>query len=277
MNTVTMSAKVALLLNQAENTQNEAERQAFMDRAQKLATLHSIDVAKARHALVAKERTTPIVRDITLGQRGTKGLTTLVTLIHGIANANNVRINISRKNSFVIAFGFEEDIDAVEALYASLTVQMAQAAEAHRKLGVWKEDTRSVPQYEVETDEDWYGNPVRRRYFVGYETKPVSWLTARLDFQEGFGNAVALRLALAKRDAERNAVEEDATTGTELVLVEKKAAVEDFYNAKSTARGSYKGYSSKGTSSGYAGHAAGQRAHLSTNAAMPGARQSISA
>lgn len=125
-----ITEKIAKLLAQAEGAGTEAEAQTFMDKAQQLATLHSIDLAKARHITVAKQRTAPVTRTITIGVRGTKGLNTLVQLIIGIARANDVILNVAHNSTAVFAYGFAEDIDITEALFASLSVQMAHAVAA---------------------------------------------------------------------------------------------------------------------------------------------------
>ncbi|QIQ63300.1 hypothetical protein SEA_SETTECANDELA_184 [Mycobacterium phage Settecandela] len=273
--TTSLSEKVAKLLNQAERAGTEAEAEVFMAKAQELATLHSIDLAKARHATAAKERTTPVQRTITLGVRGTRGLNTLVDLFSGIAASNDIKLNIAHNSTYVIAFGFAEDIDVAEALYASLTVQMANAAAEYRKTEAWRKDTVWVPgRWRLAKDglDEW----------VDGRHKPISWLTARLDFQKGFAVRVGQRLRAARKEAEARAAFEEAmfaeetTAGTALVLVEKREAVNDFYRQESRARGTYRGGRRTASHSAhYAGVAAGDRASLSRSTAVGGARKAI--
>lgn len=267
--TSSVTEKVAKLLAQAEKAGTEAEAQTFMDKAQQLATLHSIDLAKARHITIAKQRTTPVQRTITIGVRGTKGLNTLVTLINGIARANDVILNVAHNSTAVYAFGFAEDIDITEALFASLSVQMASAAAAWKREGTWRNDE------------------VYRRDRYGWgEYKPVTWLTARLDFQQSFAVRVGSRLARAKRAAEAQAEAAETTdtadttgndeVGTALVLVEKRETVHDYHRQHSNARGTYRGYRDGGaTSSRIAGAAAGERAKLSSHSQIGGARKAL--
>lgn len=287
-----ITEKIAKILNQAENAGTEAEAAVFLAKAQELATIHSIDLARARHATKAKERTTPITKTITLGVRGTRGLNTLVNLFTGIARANDVKVNIAHNSTYVVAFGFAEDIEVSEALFASLNVQMAQAAVEWKKTGEWKQDTtyrsaKYVKVWECEhtgnrRDCDYYyGCDYDYKYIPG-ERVPVSWLSARLDFQQAFGSRVETRLLTAKREAEAAAeASEDLTggdesTGTALVLVEKREAVADYYAANSTARGSYRGGRSSGHGRAYeAGSQAGQRARLGGSESLPGARKAI--
>ena len=54
--------RIAALLNQAENAGTEAEAAVFMEKAQALATLRGIDLARARSHTKGKESTTPIHR-----------------------------------------------------------------------------------------------------------------------------------------------------------------------------------------------------------------------
>ena len=248
--------KIAKLLAQAEgNGTTEAEAEVFLRKAQELATLHSIDLAKARHLTVAKERTTPVQRTITLGVAGTRGLNTLVSLFGGIARANDITYNIAHNSTYVVAFGFSEDIEVAEALYASLVVQMATAAAQHRKTGDWKQE-------QVWSDRHW-------------EYRTPTWLSARLDFQQGYASRVGQRLAMAKLRTEQKAVATEGT-GTELVLVEKTAQIADFYKANSTARGSYRGGRRVGNWGTYdSGREAGNSARLSGSTNLPGARKEI--
>jgi hypothetical protein len=290
MSNQSLTEKIAKLLNQAENAGTEAEAAVFMQKAQEMATLYSIDLAKARHITVAKEKTVPVQRTITLGVRGTRGLNTLVELFRGIAAANDVTMNIAHNSTYVIAFGFAEDIDVAEALFASLSVQMASAAAEYRKTDDWKNETVYRPGH--------YRKPTKAEIAEGYsywrsvwedgEYKPVSWLAARLDFQEGFARRVGSRLFDAKMAAESAAESADmaaaadvaaidaGSTGTALVLVEKREAIADFYKKHSTARGSYKGSRQVSSSRALgAGHAAGDRARLSNNTSIGGSRKAI--
>ena len=178
-----MLEKIAKLLNQAENAATEAEAAVFMAKAQQLATTHSVDLAHARHATKVKERTVPVQRTIHIGDRGARGLRTLVDLYLGIAAANDITCTIAHNATKVYACGFAEDIDVSEALFASLLTQQAKAADEFKRSGAWLEE-------KVWSDTSW-----------GY--KPQTWLTARLNFQEAFASRVGTRLWQAKHEAER--------------------------------------------------------------------------
>lgn len=234
--------KIGKLLRKAENTDNSHEAEAFQQAAQRLATQYSIDLAIARaHADKATARQTPIVRQIQLGKSGKRGLATYVNLFTHIGYANDLVFNVAHDSSYVIAFGFAEDIDATEVLYAGLVVQMVAASDAYIKSGKHREEL-------VWSDRL-------------YKRVPVHGVTARINFQSEFARVIGHRLMTAKRQAEAKVVE--TTAGTDLVLVGKSVEVRDFYKTNSKARGSWKG--SRATFAGgarQAGAEAGRNARL---------------
>ena len=88
--------RIAGLLRQAENTDNEHEAETFMQAAQRLATSASIDLAVARaHDPAARRTTTPITRQIAIGETGKRGLKTYVQLFVAIARANDVTVDVA--------------------------------------------------------------------------------------------------------------------------------------------------------------------------------------
>lgn len=121
----------------------------------------------------------------------------------------------------------------------------------------------------------------------------MTWLTARLEFQQAYANRISSRLRDAKDKAEAEAKAADAAAaalipvadngestaapGTELVLAEKRQEVDLFYKEKSTARGYWRGgYTSKGAStSRSAGASAANNARLSGQGALGGAKRAI--
>ena len=134
--------RIGGLLRQAEGTENEHEAEAFMAAAQRLATAASIDLALARaHDPAARKATAPITRQITVGKAGKRGLRTYVQLFVQIAQANDVTCDVASNSTFVIAYGFETDIDTCEALYTSLVIQMVAASDAYLKSGAYKGET----------------------------------------------------------------------------------------------------------------------------------------
>ncbi len=239
-----MLARIAALLRQAEGTDNQHEAEAFMTAAQRLATATSIDLAVARsHSAKREAAQTPTQRTITIGEAGARGLRTYVALFSGIANANDVRCDVSSNSTFVYAYGFTEDINATHALYASLVVQMVRSCDTYLATGVHR---------------------------------PTPTITARLNFQLAFGARVAQRLAEAREQAREEAARDKVRApGTAIALRNKEIELRDHYRSESKARGTWRATSA---SAGYssaarrAGDRAGKQARLGASPELPGAR-----
>ncbi|WP_020107947.1 DUF2786 domain-containing protein [Nocardia sp. 348MFTsu5.1] len=265
--------KIAGLLRQAEGTDNEHEAQAFMQAAQRLATAASIDLAVARAHGNGNQRLAPEQRNIAIGEAGKRGLRTYVQLFVAIARANDITCDVASNSTFVYAYGFPGDIDSCEALYSSLVVQMVAASDGYLKSGDYKGETfaRVVAQ--------------RRGRFSRrvVEEKPLSPITARLNFQSAFAERIGKRLVQARDEAREQAVAADGgnpDTGTALVLRNKEIEVRDFHREVSTARGTWRSHSA---SAGYsesarrAGDRAGRRARLGEDIALGGPRGALEA
>lgn len=269
--------KIAGLLRQAEGTDNEHEAEAFLAAAQRIATASSIDLALAReHDGRSPSRATPISRQVAIGEAGKRGLRTYVQLFLQIGRANDLTCDVASNSTYVIAYGFEADIDAVEALYASLVIQMVAASDAYLKSGAY----RSEVAHQVVTRD--YG-PWRRRVV---EQKPLSPITARLNFQSAFAERIGARLLLARDEARTAAIDEEqaalgaggGSSSTALALRNKELEVTNFHQSESTARGSWRatrataGYSSAARA---AGDRAGRRAKLGNDRELGAARGAL--
>lgn len=251
--------RIAGLLRQAEGTDNEHEAQAFLAAAQRLATASSIDLAVARdHDPALKRRSTPVTRRIEIGAAGKRGLRTYVQLFVAIGRANDLTVDVASNSTYVLAYGFASDIDAVEALYASLVVQMVAASDGYLKSGAYKSETarRVVTRNQ---------GPWRRRVV---EEKALSPITARLNFQSAFAERIGARLAEARDQQRAEAIREDGgapASSTALALRHKDLEVADYYKTASTARGTWRPSSA---TAGYsqaarrAGDRAGRRAKI---------------
>lgn len=231
-----------------------------MAAAQRLATASSIDLAVARdHDPALKKRSAPITRQIAIGTAGKRGLRTYVQLFVQIGRANDLTCDVAANSTYVIAYGFAGDIDATEALYASLVVQMVAASDAYLKSGAYKNQTA----HRVVTRDR---GPWRQRVV---EEKALSPITARLNFQSAFAERIGARLAQARDDQRRSAVEVENGSGgpssTALALRHKELEVSEFHRRESTARGTWRpsrasaGYSSAARQ---AGDRAGRRAKI---------------
>ncbi|WFN93348.1 DUF2786 domain-containing protein [Gordonia sihwensis] len=254
--------RIGGLLRQAEGTDNEHEAEAFMAAAQRLATAASIDLAMARaHDPAARKAAAPITRQIEIGKAGKRGLRTYVQLFVQIAQANDVTCDVASNSTFVIAYGFETDIDACEALYTSLVIQMVAASDAYLKSGAYKGETAR----QMVTKTAGY----RRRRVV--EEKALSPITARLNFQSAFAARIGTRLRAARDEQQRETVRIETESGparsasSAVALRDKQLEIKDFYRSESKTRGTWRassataGYSSAARQ---AGDRAGRRARI---------------
>lgn len=261
--------RIAALLHKAEATDNDHEADAFLTAAQRLATLHSVDLAVARaHTDRQERRTTPTQRTVEIGEAGTRGLRTFVQLYLAIARANQLTCDVARDSSRVFAYGFEADLDAVQALYSSLVVQMVRACEAYLVSPDRAADL-VLQRQAVRTEHG------VRRVVV---SKPVHGTTARINFQEAFAARIGRRLTEAGEQATAEAVADRPEAGVALVLRAKELEVTDHYRAHSTARGSWGGYrATAGWSerSRRAGDSAGRRARLGSAPEIGGSRPGL--
>ena len=259
-------SRIAALLRLAESTDNEHEADAFLQAAQRLATLSAVDLAVARaHSAQCERRVTPIQRAVEIGPPGQRGLRTFVQLFLAIGRANDLACDIARDSTRLFAFGFPGDVDSTQALYSSLVVQMVRACDEHLRSGAHA--TQQVPRLIT-------GRGRRSRI----EFRPVHASTARINFQAAFVARVGARLMDARTRARQEAVTRSPLPGVELVLRAREVEVTDHYRAQSTARGSWGGFratAAPAETSRRAGDRAGAAARLGSEAALGGAQPAI--
>ena len=207
--------KIGKLLAQAEGTDNEHEADAFVTRAQELATTYAVDLELARARQAARRLKSADEafeqRRLVIGERGKRGNRQLVVLYLVVAQNNDVLVNVATDSTFVLGFGYPADLDVVEQLWASLATQMATAAARRLRSGEHREAGIAA----------------------------VSW---RLSFYEGWMHAVQQRLEQARAHAlaQHDAAEPTESSGA-LVLREKAERVRAFHDRASEARGSWRG------------------------------------
>lgn len=195
--------KIHQLLKHAEGTPYDEERDAYIARAQKLASRYSIDMELilARAEGAEKERlervNQPAKRVYEMGSKGDRGAGTYSALFMHIARPNDVRT--WKTNSQVDAFGMSVDLDYVESLFALLLPQMIAEGEDFIDSGAWRDE------------------------------KGVTRASARKSFAFGFMERVEMRLSAARDEAMREA--QAADSGTALVVRDKRKKVNDLYNS----------------------------------------------
>jgi hypothetical protein len=161
---------------------------------------------------------------------------------------------VASNSTFVIVYGMPGDLDAIEALYGSVAVQMTTSAQAWLATGVWKGET--------------YVSSTRTMGGLRRLRKPHTAQTARASFYRAYVTRIGERMEQAKAEVVADVastVVEGAGTGA-LVLREKSAEVKAFHRSSSEASGTWGGYSGgvrgdKGAAS-QAGRAAASRARL---------------
>ncbi len=118
-----MLGKVRALLAKAESTTFDAEAEALTAKAQELMARHRIDRAVLEHDFHAS-RTSPVGRRLAVDDPYAEAK---ALMLGEIAAANGCQSVWSKGLGFSTAFGFADELDAVEELFTSLLVQAAVA------------------------------------------------------------------------------------------------------------------------------------------------------
>jgi hypothetical protein len=254
-------ATIAALLAKAERTDNSHEAEAYLAKAQHLATLRSVDLAMVRASTAREQRrVTPVSRTVQVGEPGRRANTHLVSLFVAVAAANDTKVDVARNSTYVIAYGMPSDLDLVEQLWGSLAHQMVESAGRYLGSGAWRAES--------------YRRVVRER--VGrwsvprVEDRPHTKQTARAAFNRGFIERIGLRLRQAHDEAieEASQAERPTADGTvavpgpsaAMVLRDKTDEIGSFYRSESQARGSWTGYRGAAAGDNGAATSAGRRA-----------------
>ena len=257
--------RISALLALAERTDNEAEADAYLMKAQQLATLASVDLAVARARIARREaRQQPESRTTTIGEKGRRANPHLISLFVSIAHANDAQVDVAANSTYVIGYGMPADLDVVETIFASLAVHMVHSSQAYVTGRSWAGETYVAS-----------ASRGRRR-----QRRPHTAQTARAAFYRSYVERIGERLARARADAldqvrrDDRQRTDDGPGGGVMVLREKAQEVRAFHAGASRARGSWSGYSggvrtASGTAA-EAGRSAASRARLTRHAELPG-------
>lgn len=251
-----LAQKVAALMNKAESSDFEAEREAFMEKAMELMRRHSLD-----EALVAQKRGedgVPVEEPIVEVRLPLDGIYHHAWLDLGVkvSAANDCRNikggpTLDHKNGTLYVIGAQSKVMATELLFTSLMLQANRAMQAW-----WTEESgRHGVKYSGGT-----GFKMRREFLMG------------------FARGVAPMLKKATEKATADFVRETGTSSETVALAvrDEKARVNDWigekYGRLSKGRGGRLAGGGYGASS--AGQAAGARADTGRSG-MTGARGAI--
>lgn len=257
-----MLKKVRALLDKAESTTFGPERDAFLAKADDLMLRHAIAEAELASLGGNNKREDPEVRRINVCTANNPLRDQLAAIITAVARHNRSKIIFShtlddkRSSSrpvFASIVGFPSDLDYIEMVYTSLTLQLANELEpkpdpsksemenvtALKAAGVPWSRIVTLLGYEYET-EDGKPTPDRQRIIFGWrkyvkeqgETQlmnnnPKSY---QRSYADGFVYEVSKRLRELKARQDRDIVG-GSESSTALVLRDRKTEVDRLYAA----------------------------------------------
>ncbi|QBZ73167.1 hypothetical protein SEA_TINSULPHUR_60 [Microbacterium phage TinSulphur] len=221
---------IAQLLAKAESTTPE-EAQALLEAASKLMIKYSIDqaVIEERRAKEGKtgEKIVEKRLDFTGAYRG-EMLNLCSSVVWGLGTLRAMQYTGGKGKVFSFYLvGFESDVEQAEILIRSLQLQAMVAVR-----NWWKEHKEGLS------------------YLSNYDQEKK-----RRSFVHGFGSGAGSRIAEGRRQAVQ-----ESSTGTELVLVSRKAKVDEHMDGIATRKGRSRNATGQDAAAGH-GYRAGREAN----------------
>lgn len=234
-----IARQIVALLNKAESTPSEHERDALLEKATELRLKYVIEDADLRAHSQDKPKENIVVKQM-LAEKHAAFIKAKRELLTGLAQLNNCKIVLVGNREYMEIMGFESDVNYVQFLYASLLLQMERAMAR---------DESERPAYE-------------------------SLRTWRTSYAHAWERRVIMRLAEFKQRSESKA--EASTPGTALVLQDRnKEVAERVTERYPRLRQGYKNTSTHSADGYTRGDAAGRQASLNRGIDR-GSRGSIS-
>ncbi len=232
-----------------------------MQAAQRLATASAIDLAVARaHDPDARKKVTPITRRDQDRGAGQARSAHLRAAVRRHRPADDVTVDVASNSTFVLAYGYEADIDACEALYTSLIVQMVAASDAYLRSGATR--ARRSPGSSRRAPGGEHGAWSRRNRCP---RSPRGSTSSRPSPNGSESGSPRPATPPATRRSTPSGSRERRNDRRQWRCATRNVGVRDFYRTESTARGTWRPSSA---SAGYfeaarrAGDRAGRRAKI---------------
>jgi len=224
--------KIAKLLAMAEDPSvTESEAANFLAKASELRMNQMISDDEIRRAGTASTPDDTIAWRFVMREKSGFVIKARRELLYGLCDIHNVRTAIASDRSYIKLFGHTTDMDFVEQMLASLTIQMRGHMES-----AWRDA-------------------------IGADAGARTWKTS---FAHGYVGRVIVRLR-AIQAAKITDVRETSAPGVELVLRDRNVAVQKYYDdyfGGRKLRGSYKNTSVRSADGVVAGYRAGADADL---------------
>lgn len=241
-------SRISKVYAQAEAPGRTAEEQmVFLEKAQRMAAQHSIDLALMRKKQADKDdkHDRPITGEMfsLMGLPNVTYRNLAVQLASSICEAHNVKCTIRGKSQWITFYGYPEDVTLTELMVTRVTPMMFEAADEYLKSSTHK-------------------------------STGVSAVSARITFCKNFAWEINTRLTEAVKQTieevvaiERGSSDATVSTSTEIALRDKEIELADYIAhefKRQGVRGSWRGSNTSnwnGTAAG-AGREAGRQANL---------------